>query len=1319
MNTPPTPERSPADAVKRVHRPRWATSLIVVLVPALLALALVAGAAGWLYTTTGGLRAVVAIAGLLSPKISAHGLQGSLRSGFSAESLAIVAPDWTVRATGVEIEPRELRWAGHIIDLERVVAQTVSIEWVASDAPSGPPSSLALPVDLRLRAASISTLQAGARGAPPTVVKAITLSGRMNGETATIERGELQYGAARLAIAGRMDARPPFALQADSRIVSTLREHDVGAKVTAGGSLEDLRVEIDADSDETRIKARVALTPFGPVPLAQLTADVADFNPALWFEGVPAMRLRGTTDLKPVAGAEFSLTGPFDVSNELPGAIDQQRLPVRSARGTLTWAMSSLVLAVERLEGVRGTASGSFKWSARDGIEASARVAGVDASSIHTSLVPTSVEGSLSYSLIEATHRFVGSLRNVRGVTLAADIDLALRDEIVAIDSARLRLAGGTAELSGRVELRDRQAVRIKGSFVDLDLAQLVKGIDTRLTGQIDIDGSVKPALAGSALIELADSSILGRPLAGRATVQLAQQRFDANIDARSGTARLTAQGGLGAGKELTFELIAPQLADILPPYAGRIEAHGTVRGEYAAPTLQMNAVASGLKLPGGHGVQHVDASLAGGLAPDATLAVMAKLTGHSSPSGHADTSIAGATLIGRGTTADHTLELNATSISQQPMRAIASGGWRDGAWRGSLVAAETGRPLELRLRTPAALVVGLQTLAFGPADFEMRAAKFTAVELHRQESRWRSAGNFDGLQPQLLDAQARAPRRVVRSGVGDRTPLTMRGHWELDLADSLSGVAVIERTDGDLYGGIDAQNPIGINGMGAALSVLDNRVTGTVYVRGKALGRLDAIIDAHVDTSSGLRLAQDRPFRIDIDSVLPDLGWIGPLIGDSVQVGGSGTIRATVSGTPGDPTASGDIRAESMRLAWVEQGVRLENGKLDAKLEEGVLVINELVFTGTPRVLPDDKRALEAINFDTPGHVSAVGRVALRSLTGSIGVQADRLPILLRRDRWMVVSGDAGITLTTARADLYAKVQVDGAYIDFSRLRGPRSLPGDVVVVRAEQPRRAVTPPPIDVTLAVEGRLGRRFYIRGAGLEARLAGQIEVTGRPGALKAAGTVRTLDGIYQGYGQRLQIERGIVTFQGPLENPALNVLAVRTGLPVEVGVAIGGTALKPLVRLHSDPAMSDVERLNWLVLGRPPGGSADSFAQERALLTAAASALFAGQTDSASSNLMRSLGIDEISLRPGQDSSSILPRETVAGTLRSTTGTTAPSEFVAIGKRISDDLYLTFEQALSGAAYYVALNYQLTRRLSLIARAGSTNALDLVYSIAFD
>ena len=99
--------------------------------------------------------------------------------------------------------------------------------------------------------------------------------------------------------------------------------------------------------------------------------------------------------------------------------------------------------------------------------------------------------------------------------------------------------------------------------------------------------------------------------------------------------------------------------------------------------------------------------------------------------------------------------------------------------------------------------------------------------------------------------------------------------------------------------------------------------------------------------------------------------------------------------------------------------------------------------------------------------------------------------------------------------------------------------------------------------------------------------------------------------------------------------------------------------------------------------------------------------------------MRSFGLDEISLRPGQDSSSILPREVVAGTLRSATGTTTVGDFVAVGKGLNDDLYLTFEQAISGTATYVALNYQISRRLSLIWRAGTTTALDLVYSIAFD
>ncbi|MGZ8254320.1 MAG: translocation/assembly module TamB domain-containing protein, partial [Burkholderiaceae bacterium] len=710
----------------------------------------------------------------------------------------------------------------------------------------------------------------------------------------------------------------------------------------------------------------------------------------------------------------------------------------------------------------------------------------------------------------------------------------------------------------------------------------------------------------------------------------------------------------------------------------------------------------------------NVTLDMRGSAQPDAPLELTVKLAGHRMP-GRPEMSLASATLTARGTTSAHSIELAATTATNEPLAARATGGWEKNAWRGAVASLVAGKPFDLRLETATPVVIAPERFAVGPTAFIARDTRFSDVELARVDGRWRSFGTFENLQPQAFDPRARAPRRAVRTTAGTPQALTLAGRWSIDYADALNGIFVIERTSGDLYSGVDAVHPIGISDIGAALNIVDNRVNGTAYLRGASLGKVDAVIDAYLDPE-GMRLAQDRRLRVTVDATLPDLGWLGPLMSDTVQVQGSATMQAVVGGTPRNPTADGKVLGRDLRLVWIEQGLRLENGTLNAALEDGVLVINEMTFTGDARSAPDEKRALGALTTGV-GTLKVVGRVAVQTMTGSIGVTADKLPILQRRDRWMVVSGEGGITLTPTHAELYAKPTVDGAYIDFSS-RNARTLPNDVVVVRAEQQQRTKAgAPPLTVNVNVEGRLGQRFYIRGAGFEARLAGGVTVTGRPTQLQAVGTVRIVDGIYNGYGQRLQIERGFVTFSGPLENPALNVLATRTGLPVEVGVAITGTALAPVVRLHSDVAMSDVERLNWLVLGRAPGTGES---QDRALLTAAATALFSGQSGGAGANLMRSLGIDEFGLRSGgQGSSSLLPRETVAGTLRSGGSAASTGDFVALGKRLTDELYVTFEQALSGAEFYVALNYQLTRRLSIIARAGSTNALDLVYTLAFD
>jgi len=45
--------------------------------------------------------------------------------------------------------------------------------------------------------------------------------------------------------------------------------------------------------------------------------------------------------------------------------------------------------------------------------------------------------------------------------------------------------------------------------------------------------------------------------------------------------------------------------------------------------------------------------------------------------------------------------------------------------------------------------------------------------------------------------------------------------------------------------------------------------------------------------------------------------------------------------------------------------------------------------------------------------------------------------------------------------------------------------------------------------------------------------------------------------------------------------------------------------------------------------------------------------------------------------------------------------------------------VSYEQAISDTTKFLQLNYRLTQRLSVVVRGGTDNALDFVYTIAFD
>ena len=79
-------------------------------------------------------------------------------------------------------------------------------------------------------------------------------------------------------------------------------------------------------------------------------------------------------------------------------------------------------------------------------------------------------------------------------------------------------------------------------------------------------------------------------------------------------------------------------------------------------------------------------------------------------------------------------------------------------------------------------------------------------------------------------------------------------------------------------------------------------------------------------------------------------------------------------------------------------------------------------------------------------------------------------------------------------------------------------------------------------------------------------------------------------------------------------------------------------------------------------------------------------------------LANSLGLDEVGLSQAQG---------------------LESTVVTVGKRLSSRAYLTFEQGTSTATSLVKLRYKLNRRITLQFQTGTNNALDVLYTWAFD
>jgi translocation and assembly module TamB len=520
----------------------------------------------------------------------------------------------------------------------------------------------------------------------------------------------------------------------------------------------------------------------------------------------------------------------------------------------------------------------------------------------------------------------------------------------------------------------------------------------------------------------------------------------------------------------------------------------------------------------------------------------------------------------------------------------------------------------------------------------------------------------------------------------------TMRfgGAWEAAVDEHLQGRLQVHRESGDWAVNGNKDLPLGLHDLQLDVRAEQDQLHASLDANGEHLGEVKVKASMPLThTGTGWTILPDAPLAGHLHLHSDDLSWLGPVLDSNLQSGGRLNFDAELNGNLLSPRLQGEAYGDTLSLVLLDQGIRIEQGELKARFESDVVYIDQFAFSAPYLASPNDKLFADYNLPAGAGQLNASGRIDLDGSSGDLIINAERVPLAQRADRWIIASGTGHARYANKILMMDGNIRADAGLINQLISDQPR-WSDDVQIIGQKNASRSGIPRSVDATLD----LGDRFYLRASGLEARLAGKLKMRGEPGEpLRVTGIITTHDGVFDAYGQRLQVERGIVNFQGPLDDPGLNILALRKGLDVEAGVEVTGTVRRPKVRLVSTPNVPEAEKLSWIILGRVP----ESSGVDSALLLAAADSILGAQS---AGKLSQSLGVDEISLsqQTGTDSQ--------------------PVQKVTVGKQLSTRARITYEKGISEVGGVTKFTYTLTPRITIVTRTGTEDALDMFYTFRF-
>jgi translocation and assembly module TamB len=590
-------------------------------------------------------------------------------------------------------------------------------------------------------------------------------------------------------------------------------------------------------------------------------------------------------------------------------------------------------------------------------------------------------------------------------------------------------------------------------------------------------------------------------------------------------------------------------------------------------------------------------------------------------------------------------------------------------------------------------------------------------IQLAVRQVRTEFAWNADGLRATLAAELAEGGRLGARLGSTQpgRLALPERGSieadWaELDLARLRpwlpQGLELAGRLEGKTAGDWQPGEQLTLTGEAAvdqgrlSWRSQDGEVAAAVRTarldwewRGETLaGGLEVALAEYGEAKGTFRLPLPArlpvalnpagPLLVTLEAKAREQGLLAAVFPGLVQKSrGELELHAQVGGTWQDPDLAGSVRLSGAGAYFPVAGIELREVALAGELAG------------------DELRIASFSARSGSGQVGGSGSVRLqrwRPAAFSGTLKGERFEAVHLPELQVLVNPDLTFEGTVERLQVRGEVRLPELMVLGREQRGVVRESSDVVIIGAAESAERTLPFELDIQVQVI--LGERVLVKVAGVDARLTGELDLrVDSPEMITGRGQINVAQGIYSTYGAQLKIERGRLLYSGgPIDQPTLDILALRTVGEVKAGVQVSGTPRTPVVKLYSEPAMPDTDVLAYIILGHPLGEDSG----QAGLLTAAAGALLArGESTVLQDRIKRRLGVDVLTVESGGGD--------VAGSM------------VTIGKYLSPKLYLSFGQSLFADANEARLRYNISKKWELESKAGAeSSGVDLYYKIEF-